>query len=186
MSFQESSKYPLVRPQSPNDPAIYYGLDIGAVRLGPMDRTFLVSMFHQLHCLQMVNFRFKTGKPHPLISPHHIQHCLRMLLHQFMCEGDLTLEDYDFMEVNFTSVEERVHKARTCRDWQNLHSLVENNFIDWRRRKTGNRVSHIYPKYILLLHLINLRHTHSTGFQLIEYVLVEQKLCSNYYSLLHM
>jgi len=133
MVFQESQAYPLLRPYSDNDPGSYNGLHVGVVRLGPTGRSFVIAMFHQLHCIQFLRHAFKIHQSDHWTKAEHMQHCLRMLRQQFLCASDLTLEDYDFMTANFTSIEDRYHKPRTCRDWESLHTRVEENYIDWRR-----------------------------------------------------
>lgn len=131
MALQESHSYPLVRPFSFSDIASYNGANEGLIRKGPDNRAFVVSMFHQLHC--MTNFRHAFLKNSQLAASGaaHMGHCLKYIRQEIMCKADLTLEDYDFMSANFSEPEMRRHKPRTCKNYEQLLNEVEINFLNW-------------------------------------------------------
>ncbi|KAJ7039531.1 hypothetical protein C8F04DRAFT_293602 [Mycena alexandri] len=100
---------------------------VGSVRLGPHHRTFFVSMYHELHCLQQ--FRDILVEPNPNVAWGHLHHCLNYLRERALCQADLTLEPGDFTTRNFA--QERVGATHVCRDWNAVISKVEENWADW-------------------------------------------------------
>ena len=96
----------------------------GFVRLGPNDRTFHVSVFHQLHCLDVIRVGFLTNQTHAL--EHRIQHCLRYLRQILTCHADTTLE-VDIRQVadgSWTHVANGVGSVHRCKDWTVLRRWV--------------------------------------------------------------
>ena len=87
----------------------------GFIALGPHNRTFLVSMVHQLHCLDVIRVGFVTNRTH---AAEHIEHCLRYLLQAVMCFADPTLE-IDEVVMEDGEWTHRIHDygiAHKCRD----------------------------------------------------------------------
>lgn len=62
----------------------------GSVRGGATNRTFLVTMVHQLHCLDVIRVGYVTNATG---YRGHIEHCLRYLVASFHCYADTTLEE---------------------------------------------------------------------------------------------
>ena len=94
--------------------------------LGPNNRTFMVSMYHQLHCLDAIRVGFivNGSDAYP-----HIQHCLRFLRQILLCKADTTLEpadeirtNPDGMIVSGSSPEGMIHR---CRDWTKVRRYLE-------------------------------------------------------------
>ena len=95
----------------------------GFVRLGPNNRTFHVSVFHQLHCLDVIRVGFLTNRTHAL---EHIQHCLRYLRQILTCHADTTLE-VDIPQVvdgSWTHAANGVGSVHRCKDWTVLRRWV--------------------------------------------------------------
>ena len=61
----------------------------GSIRMEPEGGVFLVSMVHQLHCLDIIRVGYLTDRTR---WQEHVQHCLRYLLQAVMCFADPTLE----------------------------------------------------------------------------------------------
>ncbi|OAX33564.1 hypothetical protein K503DRAFT_775475 [Rhizopogon vinicolor AM-OR11-026] len=57
----------------------------GFVQLGPNGRIFGVSMFHQIHCLQIIWSALING------PNGHSGHCLNFLRQAILCNSDITL-----------------------------------------------------------------------------------------------
>ncbi|KAF8558179.1 hypothetical protein OG21DRAFT_1405687 [Imleria badia] len=95
----------------------------GFVRLGPHDRTFHVSLFHQLHCLDVIRVGYLTNRTHTF---EHIQHCLRYLRQILVCHADTTLEDDipQFVEGSWTHSANGIGSVHRCKDWTVLRQWV--------------------------------------------------------------
>ncbi|KAF8442447.1 hypothetical protein L210DRAFT_3397650 [Boletus edulis BED1] len=98
----------------------------GFVRLGPNDRTFLVSLYHQLHCLDIIRVGYLTNRTHAF---EHIQHCLRYLRQILVCHADTTLEDDipQFLDGGWTHSANGVGSVHSCKDWTVLRRWVEDH-----------------------------------------------------------
>ncbi|KAF8843684.1 hypothetical protein BDN67DRAFT_111060 [Paxillus ammoniavirescens] len=97
----------------------------GFVSLGPHDRTFHVSLFHQLHCLDVIRVGYLTNRTHAF---EHIEHCLRYLRQILLCHADTTLEvdipqwlEEDGRWYHTASGVGSVHR---CKDWTVLRRWV--------------------------------------------------------------
>lgn len=126
MEVEESVHYSLVNDPEAHDEWIYgtpYGG--GTYRVGTLNRTLIVILFHQLHCVRTMGELLAEGGTY-----HHAQHCLRYLREEILCEANTTLEPGDFTLSNFT--EERVGATHVCRDWTHVYKEVEQNWAVWR------------------------------------------------------
>ncbi|KAI0649018.1 hypothetical protein C8Q79DRAFT_487436 [Trametes meyenii] len=102
----------------------------GYVRLGPDDRVFVVTMFHELHCLRMLNLAFSPNTT----AFAHVTHCLNYLRQEALCLPDLALEPGDFEKRDLDM--ERSHGLHECRDWSVVQDTASRNFESWSA-KTG-------------------------------------------------
>jgi len=98
---------------------------VGFVRLGPDSRLFSVTMFHQLHCLRILNHAF-TGA-----ALAHVTHCIEYLRHAILCSADTTLESGDFTQRNFAR--ERTGETHVCRDWSQVYNRMERGWSEWQQ-----------------------------------------------------
>ncbi|KAF8960221.1 hypothetical protein BDZ97DRAFT_1922310 [Flammula alnicola] len=128
MTDEESVHYPLLGYDSDEEWYSLTPLDSGSgyLRLGHDNRLFAVSMFHQLHCLRIINLAFSKA---PISTPEHIQHCLNYLRQAALCSSDLSIEPGNFEERNF--VVERTGATRTCRDWTLVYPVMHENYGRW-------------------------------------------------------
>lgn len=89
----------------------------GFTKVGPHNRTFQISMMHQLHCLDVIRVGFVTNRTG---FAHHIEHCLRYLRQSVLCCADDTLEE---THPRLNDAGEWVYAAsgtgmvHECKDW---------------------------------------------------------------------
>ncbi|KAF9223684.1 hypothetical protein BS17DRAFT_112202 [Gyrodon lividus] len=97
----------------------------GFVSLGPHDRTFHVSLFHQLHCLDVIRVGYLTNRTHAF---EHIQHCLRYLRQILICHADTTLEvdipQWSEEDGKWYHTASGVGSVHGCKDWTVLRRWV--------------------------------------------------------------
>ncbi|EIW57653.1 uncharacterized protein TRAVEDRAFT_21203 [Trametes versicolor FP-101664 SS1] len=103
-------------------------------RLGPDDRTLVVTMFHELHFLRMLNL---ASTPNITTLPH-VTHCLNYLRQSILCSPDLALEPGDIEESDFEV--DRTHGVHECKDWAPIYHFVAQNYDMWSD-KTGYKAS---------------------------------------------
>lgn len=110
----------------------------GRARIGPERRVFVVSYFHQLHCLRGIQrgivFPEATDDVSP--APEHIHHCINYLRQTLLCTAADMLEKGDFMASSFSSGS-TIGDALVCQDWEVLIGAMQRNydeFMDWTTR----------------------------------------------------
>ncbi|PIG83870.1 hypothetical protein AARAC_001829 [Aspergillus arachidicola] len=95
------------------------------------NNTFMVSVYHQLHCLKIIHLALL-----PIISPqerlgpgtqddhgfehNHLEHCLDYLRQSVMCSGDVTLEPPDEMPKKNQSPLQGWGVTHACRSWEQI------------------------------------------------------------------
>lgn len=97
----------------------------GRTRLGPDNRMFVVTAFHQVHCLQILHSALGGN----MSSAHHVQHCLDYLRQTFLCEAADNLEPGDFLRRDFTR--ERLAGEVACRDWEKVYRALDEDAARW-------------------------------------------------------
>ncbi|KZT01769.1 uncharacterized protein LAESUDRAFT_663257 [Laetiporus sulphureus 93-53] len=100
----------------------------GRTQLGPDHCLFVLTFYHQLHCL----WKFQStliNRNDPGASPHHVQHCLNYLHQLFLCDAATTLELGDFMVRDFE--QNRVGDTLVCRDWEKVYNVLDSAFVEW-------------------------------------------------------
>jgi len=126
MVVEESAHYSLTDPEAGIEWLYTSPPGTGSVRFGAENRTFFVSMFHELHCLRGFRHHFLGGKHS---DKAHLQHCFNYLRQQILCHADLTLEPGDFTTRNFS--ENRIGATHTCQDWEAIYDYLTVNWDDW-------------------------------------------------------
>ena len=95
-------------------------------------RTFVVTMFHELHCLRMLNAGYEWDD----MSEEHLKHCLNYIKQMALCDADMTPEPAGWEErwsvENDTGLD-REGATHVCRDFQSVFDAVENNWTEWLR-----------------------------------------------------
>ncbi|KAF5310068.1 hypothetical protein D9619_010314 [Psilocybe cf. subviscida] len=105
----------------------------GRIHLGPMHRTFVLTFYHQLHCIVELKEALVNRK-NTWASPHHVNHCLQYLRQTFLCQASDTLEEGDFMDRNFET--ERFGPDVECFDWERVYQEVGAQwllFSEWKK-----------------------------------------------------
>ncbi|KIK54825.1 hypothetical protein GYMLUDRAFT_891503 [Collybiopsis luxurians FD-317 M1] len=125
-TIEESSRYRLLGWASDNEWSALGGSSWGYVRLGTDSRIFVISMFHELHCLRLLNLAFD---PSNIVGDGHISHCLNYLRQKILCQPDLTLEPADWKNRNFDR--DRLGATHVCRNWEVVYNTMEENFGIW-------------------------------------------------------
>ncbi|EKM58141.1 uncharacterized protein PHACADRAFT_252214 [Phanerochaete carnosa HHB-10118-sp] len=69
----------------------------GSIKGGQDNRTFLVSMVHQLHCLDVIRVGYVTNASD---FRGHVEHCLQYLIQTIQCFADTTLEEDEMVLVD--------------------------------------------------------------------------------------
>lgn len=91
---------------------------------------FVVTMFHELHCLRLLNLAFDASDP---VGEEHIKHCLNYLRQMILCDADLTIEPANWEERWSGESEDigRQGSTHICRDWEAVYNAVEKNWRQW-------------------------------------------------------
>ncbi|KAI1794457.1 hypothetical protein LXA43DRAFT_1117008 [Ganoderma leucocontextum] len=86
--------------------------------------TFLVSMVHQLHCLDVFRVGFATNRTG---YAHHVEHCLRYMLQIVLCNADTTLEadEPGMRGGRWAHAAGGVGSVHQCRDWRVLRKYLD-------------------------------------------------------------
>lgn len=101
---------------------------LGRVRLGPEHRVFVLSYFHQLHCLEQLQMSLSSHHD-SAITPQHLHHCYNYIRQTLLCDASDALEKGDFMERDL--VYDSIGDTVVCRDWEKVFTRIEANFDDW-------------------------------------------------------
>ncbi|KAH9915552.1 uncharacterized protein BXZ73DRAFT_54223 [Epithele typhae] len=94
----------------------------GLVHLGPAREPFLVSMLHQLRCLDVI--RDQLAKPLAARTEQPARHCINYVRQMILCRSGLELDAYQYPS-NIKPVEP--HPERRCLDWRKVYEAVEEN-----------------------------------------------------------
>ncbi|KAF9479332.1 hypothetical protein BDN70DRAFT_984122, partial [Pholiota conissans] len=98
----------------------------GAFVLPEDHRAVFIATFHQYHCIEtFAKELVDTNKTHW----DHLRHCLNFLRQIILCRPDLTLEEGDFAERDFTR--DRLGAIHTCRNWENTRAVANENSLAW-------------------------------------------------------
>lgn len=111
----------------------------GFARVGPHNRTFVISLYHQFHCLDVIRVGFLVNRTH---AAQHIQHCLRYLRQILLCHADTTLEpDIPQMapDGSWHHTANGVGAVHRCKDWTKLTDfMLENPSLPINEEYQGN------------------------------------------------
>ncbi|KAG7097764.1 hypothetical protein E1B28_005085 [Marasmius oreades] len=101
-------------------------------KLSGKRRMFVVTMFHELHCLRLLNLAFDESNA---VGEGHITHCLNYLRQMALCDSDLTLESHNWEERYGGGGGDRQGATHVCRDWTQVVDFVEDNWNEWEHEK---------------------------------------------------
>jgi len=96
--------------------------------LGESNR-YVVTMFHQLHCMRYFRGAFQKGMTEEGLKlneeqQEHIPHCLNYLIQGILCAADTTLEWQKEPYVLGTGP----FVNHTCRDWTKVYKALDDEF----------------------------------------------------------
>ena len=125
MTLQSGS--PRFSLDADDDWATLFPASDGFTELGPAStpRTFLVSMVHQLHCLDVFRVSYATNRTG---SRAHVEHCLRYMLQLVLCAADATLERDEpgrTQDGRWEHAAGGVGAVHECRDWRVLRGYLD-------------------------------------------------------------
>lgn len=99
-------------------------------------RTFVVTMFHELHCLRMLNRGWYLN-----VKEGHLKHCLHYIRQMALCDADMTPEPAGWEEkwsVEDDTGLDREGATHVCQDFQSVFDAVENNWAQWLQEGGGD------------------------------------------------
>ncbi|KAI0043398.1 hypothetical protein FA95DRAFT_1498722 [Auriscalpium vulgare] len=98
----------------------------GFTDLGPSQQPYLLSMIHQMHCLDIIRVGFLTNRTG---AAHHVEHCLRYLRQIVLCKADTTLEETVMKEIDGRNETggSGVGMVHRCRDWTKVRQYLLDN-----------------------------------------------------------
>lgn len=94
----------------------------GLVRLGPHNELFMVSMYHQLKCLDIIRRHYVEGSMGKAGTPPVTRHCLNYLRQMVLCRGDRRLECVVDLDGDHIV---QVRGTQTCRDWTHVYERLQ-------------------------------------------------------------
>ncbi|TCD66352.1 hypothetical protein EIP91_001456 [Steccherinum ochraceum] len=102
----------------------------GFFSLGPNNRPFATSLYHQLHCLDQIRTSFVRSNV-DAETMRHVEHCLRYLKDVLLCHADITVEPAEWMEVGGNTMPgtDGDGVVHSCRDWDKVKEFVEEHPI---------------------------------------------------------
>ncbi|KAJ6540553.1 hypothetical protein B0H19DRAFT_1001692 [Mycena capillaripes] len=97
----------------------------GIVRVGPDRQPYMLSIFHQLKCLDILRrFHVAAVEGHDSGLDAHARHCLNYLRVMVLCRSDLRLESVQ--DPDGTHAVD-LYGDLTCYDWTQVYARVEEN-----------------------------------------------------------
>ena len=129
MYFEPTIHYPLNSTQG-DEEWIALSSRQGIVQIGPQRDFFLVSMFHELRCLDIIRQSYVSQEARSPQGPSAVSlHCLNYLRQMVLCRRDIRLEP-----VVDTEGPHAVHPwgPMTCKDWTVVYDAYDLNVRGWR------------------------------------------------------
>ncbi|KAF9240377.1 hypothetical protein BU15DRAFT_87622 [Melanogaster broomeanus] len=97
----------------------------GLVYLGEDHHPQMVSMLHQLRCIDIL--REQLSLPLPVRPEQPARHCMNYLRQMLLCRGDIYLDPYQYAS-RIKAV--NPNPVRRCLDWEAVYKAVEANQRD--------------------------------------------------------
>ncbi|KAI0354434.1 hypothetical protein OH77DRAFT_1521711 [Trametes cingulata] len=108
----------------------------GLIHLGPHREPFMVSMLHQLRCLDIM--RDQLTKPLAERTEQPARHCMNYIRQMILCRGDTHLDPYQYSS-NIRPVDP--NPIRRCLDWRAVYRAVEENQREYAAWTAAGRSS---------------------------------------------
>jgi len=106
----------------------------GRAHLGPNRRSFLMTFYHQLHCIRELQ-KALVDRSNTSATSHHVNHCIQYLRQTFLCGAADMLEKGDFILKDYKV--ERVGSELVCLDWEAVYGKLDESwasFTEWRSK----------------------------------------------------
>ncbi|KAI0318246.1 hypothetical protein OF83DRAFT_1171268 [Amylostereum chailletii] len=129
MSLEDSVHYSIDTPAGDAEWAALLPTGGAVIHLGPDQRPFTVSMFHELRCLDIVrrnivDFYADESPEAKIAQPKLTRHCMNYIRQMILCRADMRLESVRAPYGHRMTVSEVTH---TCRDWTQVVEAAEEN-----------------------------------------------------------
>jgi hypothetical protein len=123
MSSEESIHYQLDTPEADLEWGALVPVN-GTIHLGPEQRPFTISMFHQLRCLDVIRTELLStrGLDTPLPPSELSRHCFNYLRQTALCRADTTL-----VQVLNPDNAHPFPDVAICNDWEHVYTEVRRN-----------------------------------------------------------
>ncbi|GBE89270.1 hypothetical protein BKA93DRAFT_829975 [Sparassis latifolia] len=96
---------------------------------------YLVSHYHQLHCLRSLRMYFLKHDNLSEADWGHVDHCLIYLHQMLLCNVDLTLEPANHKQLTpdgrLTNAVTGIDVTHRCKDWAQVRGFMESNYEQW-------------------------------------------------------
>ncbi len=106
----------------------------GMVHLGPNQRPFSISMFHQLRCLNIIRSGLLDSQK--VADAQTLQHCMNYPRQMVLCRANGQLQS---VRRSSGGVVTAWSQPRVCRNWGTVYDAAEANFRDYKQ-DIGDRV----------------------------------------------
>ena len=101
------------------------------VYLGPHQRPFVASMYHSIHCLDLIHETLLDPAERGSFLDEHTTHCINYIRQMALCQGDTTMEPLE---------ERGVGVSHVCGDWRATDSWVEENYQSWMSTNASRQI----------------------------------------------
>ncbi|KAJ7780144.1 hypothetical protein DFH07DRAFT_765445 [Mycena maculata] len=122
MAMEDTANYQLASPDAGAQWASMIPKNGGIVHVGPDRQPYMLSVFHQLKCLDIM--RRMYAEDHGGALDDVGRHCLNYLRQTLLCRSDLRLETVQDPD-GAHAVD--MYGDLTCSDWRQVYARVEEN-----------------------------------------------------------
>ncbi|KAK7006724.1 hypothetical protein R3P38DRAFT_3601439 [Favolaschia claudopus] len=125
MAIEDTVNYPLNGTDADSRWSSMLPKGGGIVHVGPDKKPYMLSIFHQLKCLDVIRrFHVATVEGDPNALQDLARHCLNYLRLMVLCRADLRLESVQNRD-GMHAVD--MYGDLTCTDWRQVYARVEEN-----------------------------------------------------------
>ncbi|THU91409.1 hypothetical protein K435DRAFT_674203, partial [Dendrothele bispora CBS 962.96] len=139
MTLQKSTHYAFDSPhkimEQEWETLVDYPAGYGRVHLGSQKRMFLMTFYHQLHCVREL-YRGIYNIHDTSATFGHVDHCIQYLRQTLLCSATAILEEGDFMESP-----ESAGSDLFCWDWETIYQGIDASWMAFESwNKSSNRL----------------------------------------------
>lgn len=132
--FPVANGFVRLGPQGEIRPAIHHSIPTERRLSNLKGRAFGISMFHQMHCLQMIRGAVLDNQR----ANSHTRHCFNLMRQAILCAADTTLDPLDKVDDNSNVGADGVGVVHQCKDWEKVYQyVIENQGLEiWNQTST--------------------------------------------------